>query len=112
MMWRWASIKPDMTVMPRASIARAVWAPEASLDTEAMRPPRTTSTPRSMTSPVPTMIRAFVMVRSWATRVWVQSKAISQPTAPAQGFGFMRHSLHGIVHLDLLAANRTPLPDV
>src|SRR6185436_7997684 len=67
MMWRCASMNPAITVIPRASM---VWVPAcaaaAPAATDAIRPARTTSDPRSITWPLPTMMRALVMTRSCA----------------------------------------------
>ena len=69
MMWRWASMKPGIAVMPRASIVRAPAALAApAAPTEAIRPLRTTIEPCSITWPLPTMMRTLVMTRSCADR--------------------------------------------
>src|SRR5262245_10809359 len=66
MMCRCPSMKPGMTVIPRASICRTPGGAALPAPTEAIRPLRTTSVPESMTDPLPTMMRAFEMTRSCA----------------------------------------------
>jgi len=62
--WRCASMKPGITVLPRASIRRTPGtAAGRPAETDAILPPRTTTAPRSITAPVPSRIRAFVMTR-------------------------------------------------
>src|SRR5678815_3952399 len=65
-MWRCASIKPGMTVLPPALMARPTVAVGAVAETEAILPARTTIAPRSITRPVPSRMRALVIVRSCA----------------------------------------------
>src|SRR5438874_8041039 len=61
-------MKPGISVMPRASICLAPAAPAVPAPIDAMRPLRTTMAPDSMTEPLPTMMRALEMTRSWAAR--------------------------------------------
>ena len=62
-------MNPGIAVMPRRSIAASPAASAVPDTTDAMRPPRITIEPRSITLPLPTTIRAFVMTRSCATAV-------------------------------------------
>ncbi len=78
-MWRCASIRPGITVLPPASIVRPLAAAGAAADTDAILPSFTTTEPRLITWPVPSMIRAFVIVRFWA----FAPVAISNATAAA-----------------------------
>ncbi len=57
-MWRCASIRPGITVLPPASIVRPPAAAGADADTDAILPSFTTTAPRGITWPVPSMIRA------------------------------------------------------
>src|SRR4030095_3889800 len=66
MMCRCPSMKPGMSVIPRASICLMPAGAAVPAQTEAIRPLRTTSVPESMTVPLPTMMRAFEMTRSCA----------------------------------------------
>ena len=59
-------MKPGMALMPRASIVWPLAADGAPAAAETILPARTTIEPRSITVPLPTTIRAFVIVRSCA----------------------------------------------
>src|ERR1041384_6349016 len=84
MMWRCPSMKPGISVMPRASICRAPAGAAVAAPTEAMRPLRTTTVPDSMTEPLPTMIRALLMTRSWAATREGTAAASSARETPAK----------------------------
>src|SRR5258705_7899244 len=59
-------MNPGINVRPRPSIWRAPAGAGPGAPTDAMRPLRATSVPDSMTEPLPTMMRAFVITRSCA----------------------------------------------
>ena len=73
-MWRCASIKPGITVLPPALIVRPPPAAGAVAETDTILPSRTTTAPRSITRPVPSRIRAFVMVRFCALAPTARNK--------------------------------------
>ena len=69
LMWRWASMKPGITLMPLASIASTPsGGSEAPCPMNAILPPRTTTTPGLITVPLPTMSRALAITKSCADR--------------------------------------------
>src|SRR5262245_44784086 len=94
MMWRWPSMNPGIRVMPRPSIRRAPAGAAASAPTEAIRPPRTTTVPDSITEPLPTMMRAFEMTTSWPAaaagipKTAHASHAHAQSCFMARGYAF------------------------
>ena len=59
-------MKPGMALMPFASMIVSPWVGAAPAVTEAILPPRTMIVPESITWPLPTMMRAFVMATSCA----------------------------------------------
>ena len=59
-------MKPGIALMPFASMTFSPCAGAAPAVTETILPPRTTIVPESITWPLPTMMRAFVMATSCA----------------------------------------------
>src|SRR5690606_32249710 len=70
-------MKPGMTVLPPASIVRPPLTFGAPAPTDAMRPSVTTTCPCSITVPLPSSTRAFVMTRSCASAAAAQSQAVT-----------------------------------
>ncbi len=68
MMWRWASMKPAITVMPAASmvVAPAGTSRGAPGPTETILPSLATTEPRSITRPAPSMMWALAITTLWA----------------------------------------------
>ena len=58
-------MNPGMTVMPPASIACALPESDGPAETETMRPSSTETEPFSIAPPLPSMILALVITRSW-----------------------------------------------
>ena len=59
-------MKPGIALMPFASMTFSPGAGAAPAVTETILPPRTTIVPESITWPLPTMMRAFVIATSCA----------------------------------------------
>jgi hypothetical protein len=62
-MWRCASMKPGIAVMPFASIVLRPWV-AAPADTDTILPARTITVPELITLPLPATMRAFVIATS------------------------------------------------
>ena len=73
-------MKPAIADMPLASIVWPLFADGAPAATDTILPPRTTIEPLSITVPLPTTMRAFVMVRSCAESGAVTTNARAKAT--------------------------------
>src|SRR5688500_17171986 len=80
-------MKPIRTVLPCAS---SRWAPTTAAAvpaaTEAILPSRTTTEPRSITPPLPSMIRALTMTRFCAAAPRAATSSASRPNTTVMDF--------------------------
>src|SRR6188768_830792 len=82
-------MQPGIALSPFTSMTRPAVDAGAPADADTIFPPRTTIEPRSMTVPLPTTMRALVMVRSCAA----SGAAVARTRTSARRVGFIEFIL-------------------